>query len=83
MFNTPTHPHPHNSQYSSDCMSLIVALLNVALFFQISAGPTGLTLAISLSKNDIPFRIIDKKQQHSLGQRGSTIQVRGNLSHKI
>ncbi|KAF8903219.1 hypothetical protein CPB85DRAFT_1165833, partial [Mucidula mucida] len=42
----------------------------------IGTGPTGLMLAISLAKNGIPFRIINKKQQHSLGQRGSTIQPR-------
>ncbi len=61
-------------------MSLIIALLNLALFVQVSAGLTGLTLAISLAKNNIPFWIIDKKQQHSLGQRGSTIQACDNLS---
>ncbi|OCH86249.1 monooxygenase [Obba rivulosa] len=33
------------------------------------AGPAGLTLALTLMKNGIPVRIIDKSQEHHVGQR--------------
>ncbi|OCH86653.1 monooxygenase [Obba rivulosa] len=40
------------------------------------AGPAGLVLALTLSKNGIPVRIIDKAPAHHIGQRGAGIMPR-------
>ncbi|KAF7798986.1 hypothetical protein EIP86_010215 [Pleurotus ostreatoroseus] len=40
------------------------------------AGPTGLVLALTLAKNGIPVRIIEKDSQFHVGQRGSGLQPR-------
>lgn len=42
---------------------------------QVGAGPTGLTLALTLLKNGIPVRIIDKAAKYHQEQRGAGIQV--------
>ena len=43
---------------------------------QAGAGPTGLLLALTLAKNGVPVRIVDKDATFHLGQRGSGIQPR-------
>lgn len=46
------------------------------LFIQVGAGPTGLILALSLLKNGIPVRIVEKAPVHYSGIfRGSGISV--------
>lgn len=42
---------------------------------QVGAGPVGLVLALTLLKNGISVRIIDKEQKPHLGQRGAGIMV--------
>ena len=42
---------------------------------QVGAGPSGLVLALSLRKNGIPVRIIDKEPLPRLGERGAGIHV--------
>ncbi|KZT07594.1 monooxygenase [Laetiporus sulphureus 93-53] len=42
----------------------------------VGAGPTGLTLALTLAQNGIPFRIIEKEINFHVGQRGAGIQPR-------
>ncbi|KAF7798988.1 hypothetical protein EIP86_010217 [Pleurotus ostreatoroseus] len=44
--------------------------------FIAGAGPTGLALAIALTKNGVPVRIIEKNSQHHIGQRGSGLMPR-------
>jgi 2-polyprenyl-6-methoxyphenol hydroxylase-like FAD-dependent oxidoreductase len=43
---------------------------------QVGGGPAGLVLAISLSKNGIPVRIIEKNPHPRVGQRGAGIMVK-------
>ncbi|OSX60891.1 hypothetical protein POSPLADRAFT_1145943 [Postia placenta MAD-698-R-SB12] len=43
---------------------------------QVGAGPTGLALALTLAKNNIPFRIIEKSLSFHTAQRGAGIQPR-------
>ena len=43
---------------------------------QSGGGPSGLVLALTLAKNGVPVRIIDKEAKYHLGQRGSGIQPR-------
>ncbi|EJD01753.1 uncharacterized protein FOMMEDRAFT_126912 [Fomitiporia mediterranea MF3/22] len=42
----------------------------------VGAGPAGLILALSLLKNGIPVRIIEKNTQHHVSERGSGISCR-------
>ncbi|EJC99073.1 uncharacterized protein FOMMEDRAFT_161305 [Fomitiporia mediterranea MF3/22] len=42
----------------------------------VGSGPAGLVLALSLLKNGIPVRIIEKDAQHHNGERGSGISPR-------
>ncbi|KAI6108283.1 FAD binding domain-containing protein [Pisolithus sp. B1] len=42
----------------------------------VGAGPTGLTAALTLARNNVPVRIIEKEPQHRRGQRGVGIQPR-------
>ncbi|KAI5887200.1 uncharacterized protein SCHCODRAFT_02515850 [Schizophyllum commune H4-8] len=42
----------------------------------VGAGPTGLCLALSLLKNGVPVRIIDKLPTPRIGQKGNGIQPR-------
>ncbi|KAF5338052.1 hypothetical protein D9758_014255 [Tetrapyrgos nigripes] len=42
----------------------------------VGAGPSGLILALSLLRNDVPVRIIEKKLEYSIGQKGAGIQPR-------
>ncbi|KJA28255.1 hypothetical protein HYPSUDRAFT_51621 [Hypholoma sublateritium FD-334 SS-4] len=47
------------------------------------AGPSGLVLALSLRKNGIPVRIIDKELGPRLGERGAGVSARSLELHKI
>ncbi|EEB99765.1 hypothetical protein MPER_00475, partial [Moniliophthora perniciosa FA553] len=40
----------------------------------VGAGPSGLALALSLLRNGVPVRIINKQLKHGVGQRGAGIQ---------
>ena len=40
------------------------------------AGPAGLVAALTLCKNGIPVRIIEKDAQHHVGQRGAGLMPR-------
>ncbi|KAA1469142.1 hypothetical protein DENSPDRAFT_848696 [Dentipellis sp. KUC8613] len=42
----------------------------------VGAGPTGLVTALTLAKNGVSVRIIDKLSQYALGQRGAGIMPR-------
>lgn len=42
----------------------------------VGAGPAGLMMACELERRDIPFRIIDKKPEPSLGSNATWIQTR-------
>ncbi|ESK88847.1 putative monooxygenase [Moniliophthora roreri MCA 2997] len=42
----------------------------------VGAGPSGLALALSLLRNGVPVRIINKQLEHGVGQRGAGIQSR-------
>ncbi|THV05570.1 hypothetical protein K435DRAFT_834684 [Dendrothele bispora CBS 962.96] len=42
----------------------------------VGAGPSGLALALTLLRNNIPVRIIEKQSKYQIGQRGSGIQCR-------
>ena len=43
---------------------------------QVGSGPSGLVLALSLAKNDIPVRVIEKNSGYHVGQRGSGLHPR-------
>ena len=43
---------------------------------QVGAGPSGLLLALSLLKNGVPVRIIEKEEDNNVGDRGAGIMVR-------
>ncbi|KAI6003389.1 hypothetical protein EDC04DRAFT_3146961 [Pisolithus marmoratus] len=42
----------------------------------VGAGPTGIAAALTLARNNVPVRIIEKELQHRRGQRGPGIQPR-------
>ncbi|KAI5999461.1 FAD binding domain-containing protein [Pisolithus marmoratus] len=42
----------------------------------VGAGPTGLVAALTLARNNVPVRIIEKEPQHRRGQRGAGIHPR-------
>ncbi|KAI5982314.1 FAD binding domain-containing protein [Pisolithus albus] len=42
----------------------------------VGAGPTGIAAALTLARNNVPVRIIEKESQHRRGQRGAGIQPR-------
>ncbi|KAF8194102.1 FAD binding domain-containing protein [Pholiota molesta] len=42
----------------------------------VGAGPSGLILALTLRRNGIPVRVIEKTTEHRKGQRGATIMPR-------
>ncbi|KAF4609916.1 hypothetical protein D9613_010247 [Agrocybe pediades] len=42
----------------------------------VGSGPTGLIAALTLAKNGIPVRVIEKTKTHRIGQRGSGIMPR-------
>ena len=44
---------------------------------KVGSGPAGLVLALSLLKNGIPVRIIEKDVQHHHGERGPGVMVSG------
>ena len=43
---------------------------------EVGAGPSGLLLALSLLKNGVPVRIIEKEEDNNVGDRGAGIMVR-------
>ena len=45
------------------------------IIIQAGAGPTGLLLALTLLKNGVQVRVVDKDPNRHPGQRGSGIQV--------
>ncbi|KAJ8092072.1 hypothetical protein PM082_024312 [Marasmius tenuissimus] len=47
------------------------------------AGPVGLVLALSLLRNRVPVRIINKQLTHSIGHRGSGLHPRTLEHYKI
>ncbi|KAG7446161.1 uncharacterized protein BT62DRAFT_895211 [Guyanagaster necrorhizus] len=52
--------------------------------FQVGAGPSGLVLALSLIKNGVPVRIIDKERSnYKVGQKGSGIHPRTMELYKL
>ncbi|KAI6108246.1 FAD binding domain-containing protein [Pisolithus sp. B1] len=42
----------------------------------VGAGPSGITAALTLARNNVPVRIIEKEPQHRRGQRGAGIHPR-------
>ncbi|KAI6096480.1 FAD binding domain-containing protein [Pisolithus croceorrhizus] len=42
----------------------------------VGAGPSGIAAALTLARNNVPVRIIEKESQHRRGQRGAGIQPR-------
>ena len=50
---------------------------------KVGAGPAGLVLALSLRKNGLPVRIIDKEPLPRLGERGPGLQPRSLEVHHI
>src|SRR5215475_8841276 len=42
----------------------------------VGAGPTGLLLACQLALRDVPFRIIDKNEDHTTQSRALVVQAR-------
>src|SRR2546425_381479 len=42
----------------------------------VGAGPTGLMLACQLAFHDVPFRIIDKNEDHTTQSRALVVQAR-------
>ncbi|KAI6033336.1 FAD binding domain-containing protein [Pisolithus marmoratus] len=42
----------------------------------VGAGPTGMIAALTLARNNVPVRVIEKEPQHRRGQRGPAIQPR-------
>lgn len=46
------------------------------LRFQVGAGASGVILALTLAKNGVPIRIIEKDLSFHVGQRGPAIQPR-------
>jgi ribulose 1,5-bisphosphate synthetase/thiazole synthase len=51
--------------------------LTVLYNSQVGAGPSGLVLALTMRRNGIPVRIIEKTTEHRKGQRGAGIMVCG------
>ncbi|TRM65347.1 FAD binding domain-containing protein [Schizophyllum amplum] len=50
----------------------------------VGAGPSGLVAALTLLRNGVPVRIIDKAAEHRIGQRGAGIMPRSlELFHQI
>ncbi|KAL1696622.1 FAD binding domain-containing protein [Schizophyllum commune] len=50
----------------------------------VGAGPSGLVAALTLLRNGVPVRIIDKADRHRIGQRGAGIMPRSlELFHQI
>ncbi|KAF5350212.1 hypothetical protein D9758_007860 [Tetrapyrgos nigripes] len=49
----------------------------------VGAGPTGLVLALTLLRNNVPVRIIEKQPKYQIGQRGSGIQSRTLEVYKV
>ena len=43
------------------------------------AGPAGLVFAVSLLRNNVPFRIIDKSPAFHVGTRGAGVMVSFDL----
>ncbi|KAF8194103.1 FAD binding domain-containing protein [Pholiota molesta] len=53
-------------------------MLTILSNLQVGAGPSGLILALTLRRNGIPVRVIEKTTEHRKGQRGAGILVRGH-----
>lgn len=52
------------------------SLTHHATIHQVGAGPAGLVAALTLRKNGIPVRIIEKEETvRNIGQRGAGIMV--------
>ena len=71
-----------NSTFNSDV--LVVSLLRLSHpggpsidsdIFKVGAGPAGLVLALSLLKNGIRVRVIEKDEAHHHGERGPGVMV--------
>jgi len=48
---------------------------------QVGSGPSGLVAALTLTKNGVPVRIIEKEPARNPGERGAGIMVSTTLSH--
>ncbi|TFY59517.1 hypothetical protein EVG20_g7763 [Dentipellis fragilis] len=66
-----------SARYTSLTLKLVFLVMspNVDVLV-VGAGPTGLAAALTLAKNGVPVRIIEKLPQHPLGQRGAGIMPR-------
>lgn len=53
-------------------INVISKFINI---MQVGAGPSGLVLALSLLKANVPFRIIEKSTTHHKGTRGAGMMV--------
>lgn len=52
-----------------------LCITDMYLSTQVGAGPVGLVLALTLLKNGVPVRIIEKEQTPRIGQRGAGVMV--------
>ena len=43
--------------------------------YQVGGGPSGLAVAVTLLRNGIPVRIIDKESHYRIGQRANGVWV--------
>ena len=55
---------------------LLEILAHMFRFPKVGAGPVGLILALSLLKNNVPVRIIEKSDSFHKGTRGPGVKVR-------
>jgi ribulose 1,5-bisphosphate synthetase/thiazole synthase len=46
---------------------------------QVGGGPSGLSVAVTLLRNGIPVRIIDKESHYRIGQRANGVWVSDGL----
>lgn len=74
MANPPAAPVLIVSDHSLYCYEAPHA------FPQVGGGPSGLVAALTLLKNGVPVRIIDKLDKYHSGQRGAGISVSVEVS---
>ncbi|KAG5730171.1 Pentachlorophenol 4-monooxygenase [Termitomyces sp. T112] len=60
-----------------------MSLVEVKPILIIGAGPTGLSLALALAKNGISVRVVEKRTEPFIGQRGGAIMPRTLELHKL
>lgn len=76
----------NNAHSKSEVLIVCSRSLDISLhwrmiaYLQVGSGPSGLILALSLVRNGVPVRVIEKTITDRIGQRGAGLSVHFSIA---